>query len=30
MKERLKEKDLERAVRGVVVNDAWKKFNAVM
>ena len=30
VRNRLKEKNLESAVRGMEVNDAWKKFNGIM
>ena len=30
MRNKLKEKNLESAVRGMEVNDAWKKFNGIM
>src|SRR6218665_1581579 len=30
VRNRLKEKNLESAVRGLEVNDAWKKFNGIM
>ena len=30
VRNRLKEKNLESAGRGVEVNDAWKKFNGIM
>ena len=30
VRNRLNEKNLESAVRGLEVNDAWKKFNGIM
>ena len=30
VRNRLKEKNLESAVRGLEVNDAWKKLNGIM
>src|SRR6218665_1972005 len=30
VRNRLKEKNLKSAVRGLEVNDAWKKFNGIM